>query len=101
MSLNKQEQVEMEEARKVVELVSSPGWVEVLKPYLEGKLRHSWVDPRKTTDKDDFFHQYSVAWGFSHAADEIMRSVEAFVQKFDYLKKKDKGEVSDNFKIGA
>jgi hypothetical protein len=48
----------------------------------------------------DFFYQYITAWGFSNAADEILRTIEAFAQKFDYLKTKEKGDESNNFKIG-
>ena len=78
-----------------------PAWLELIKPYLESKIRNSWVDPRKVTDKDAFFHEYVVAWGWSHTADEFLKFLEEYANRFEFLKNKKEGKEVNNFKIGA
>jgi hypothetical protein len=53
------------------------------------------------TDKDAFFHEYVVAWGWSHTADEFLKFLEEYANRFEFLKNKKEGKEVNNFKIGA
>ena len=79
---------------------NSQGWLEVLKPWLESKLNNSWLDPRKIKDKDKFFYEYVVAWGFAQAVRELLEFVNSQEGNIKYLKDKKDGVVKDDFKIG-
>jgi len=68
---------------------------------LETKIKHSWVDPRGATSVEDFFYKYVTAWGFSNAADEILKMVTEYVATADMLEKKEKGELTSKFNIGG
>lgn len=80
-------------------MVNSQGFKRVLRPWLESKIKHSWLDPRKIKDTEGFWYEYVVAWGFSQASDEILKFVDQMVEEAEALEKKEKGEV-DNFAIG-
>lgn len=99
--LTKQEQESLQEATLVKEWLQHRAWLEVIRPYLESKIRNSWVDPRKVTDKEAFFHEYVVAWGWSHTSDEFLKLLDEYLNKFEYLSKKKEGKLENNFKIGA
>jgi hypothetical protein len=80
-------------------MVAQPGWQEVIKPYLESKISTSWVDPRDSTDYEEFFYKYTAAWGVAKAADEILKHIHSMVVEATRLEEKERGEVK-NFSIG-
>lgn len=72
----------------------------MLKPFLEGKVTNSWLDPRKVKNKDDFFYEYTVSWGFAQAASEILDWINQKITEAKYLQKKEKGEITQ-IRIGG
>jgi len=76
------------------------GWEQVFKPWLEDKIKHSWLDPRKASDWEKFKYEYIVAWGFSQAASEILDFVKIQIETAKELEKK-KRKAEDNFAIGG
>lgn len=65
----------------------------MLKPWLESKIRHSWLDPRKFNSVEEFKYAYDAAWGFAQAAEEILAYVEQVQMDSEQLTKKEKGEI--------
>lgn len=82
--------------------VQSEGWVKVLKPWLESKINNSWLDPKGAGSKDEFFYQYSIAYGFAQAAQQILEFIEQQNQTADSLSNKQEGKtVEKNFNVGG
>ena len=69
-------------------------------PWLEAKIKHSWLDPRKAKGTEEFFYEYVTSWGWAQAAQEIIEWVEKMKGQKEYLEKKKKGEITNNFAIG-
>ena len=88
----------LQQARQIKELVASSGWQEVLLPHLQDRLRHLWVDPRKVNSDETLLYEYKVAWAFAQAAEEILGFVKEMEETFDYLTKKQNGEVIDKLR---
>src|SRR4030042_4723230 len=101
LQLTSQKEEAPKQAHVVASMASQPGWAQVLKPHLESKIQHLWLDPREVSDKETFWYRYVTAWGFSQAAREILRLVEGYVQQAETLEKKRKGELKDKFQIGG
>jgi hypothetical protein len=72
----------------------------VLRPWLEDKIKHSWIDPRNAKDDQEFERQYNLAWSMAQSADQILKFVDDKVAHAEYLEKKENGESEDNFDIG-
>lgn len=70
----------------------------MLRPFLEDKINHSWVDPRKTTSDEDLLFQYKTAWAFAQAADGVLGFVDQMIEESEGLTKKEKGEVVNKLK---
>ncbi len=85
----------------VQELVQHPGWRQVVKPFLEEKIKNSWLDPRKASSKEDFWYQYVTAWGLAQACDELVKEIDQMIETGKFLERKRKGETDNNFKIGS
>lgn len=79
-------------------MAESEGWLQIIRPKLEAKIKNSWLDPRKTSDEKDFFHQYTVAWAAALAADEILKMVESYVDRVKSLRAKEKED--EPYRIG-
>ena len=101
VSLTPLEQEQLEDSKLVEDLCNHKAWVEIIKPLLEDKINHSWVDPLKCKDKESFFYDYTIAFGFSKACNEILEMIKQLVDRGIYLEKKKSGEIKDNFKIGS
>ena len=100
MSLNKQERQALKECRWVKQMSQQEGWEQVLKPFLEDKVKHSWLDPRKVKSQDKFFYEYCVSWGFAQASNELLRWVESKVSEGKALEQKRLGKTK-TFNIGG
>ena len=82
--------------------VSSEGWDLVLKPWLESKINNSWLDPKGSKSEEEFFFQYTVAYGFAQAAQQILEFVEQHKLTAESLVKKKEGKTVDkNFRVGG
>jgi len=87
-------------SRSLVRLSQSKGWVNVLKPFLEEKLHHSWIDPRECKDEKKFMWRYFQGYFFAQAVKEILEFVDRAKDEYKALEKKSKGEVEkDKFRI--
>lgn len=99
--LTPQEEEQLKLSVLVQELTQHKGWLEWLKPLLESKVRHSWVDPAKSSDLEAFFKEYTVAFGWSKACMEILALADQEIAKGKYLQDKKDGKIKDNFRIGS
>lgn len=72
----------------------------MLRPWLEDKIKHSWVDPRSFNTNEEFIRAYNVAWGFSQAADQILGFIDQMIEEAEGLTKKEQGEIKDKLKEG-
>ena len=71
-------------------------------PFLQGKVRNSWVDPRVVTDREAFFYEYTTAWGWAQSAKELMDWIEKQYEECLRLRKKAAGEdIEKNFAVGT
>lgn len=69
---------------------------------MQAKVKNSWVDPRKVTDKDQFFYEYATAWGWAQSAQELMDWIEERYKERNRLRDKADGkEIEKNFAIGT
>lgn len=100
MELSQEEQEALKQARLVREMVTTEGFREIFKPWLEDKIAHSWVDPREAKDKEDFERRYNLAWAMAQSADQILKFVDDKIAHAEYLEKKERGEINDNFDLG-
>ena len=95
IKLSPEESKVQQQGQWVQELTQMPGWKEVLRPWLEDKIRHAWVDPRKVKSDQDLLYEYKVAWAFARASEEILQFVEKVIDEASHLTKKEKGEITD------
>ena len=98
--LNKEEKESLKQGEELMQLYNSPGWQEVLKPWLEAKLHNSWLDPRKVKAQDKFFYEYVVSWGFAQASNELLNFMEQKKGEVQALRDKKSGVIKKDFKIG-
>lgn len=80
--------------------METKGWSEVVKPYLESKIKNMWVEP---TGKDDekLLYEYKLAWAFAKAASEILELVDKLQSESEMITKKEKGELKDKLREGV
>lgn len=69
----------------------------MVKPYLENKINHSWVDPRGKDD-GELLYEYKLGWAFAQASSEILLLVEKMVEEAEAITKKEKGENEDKLR---
>ena len=67
-------------------------------PYLQSKINHSWVDPRKVKSDKDLLYQYKTAWAFAQAAEEILAFVQEAEETGKKLLAKQRGEDKDKLR---
>lgn len=65
----------------------------MLRPYLEGKINHSWVDPRSAESDEDLLYRYKVAWAFAQASEQLLSFIDSMIEQEKGLTAKEKGEV--------
>lgn len=79
-------------------MADSEGWLQIIRPKLEAKMKNSWLDPREAGDDKDFLYRYTVAWANANAAKEILQLVEGYIEKVKSLRAKEKEK--DPYRIG-
>ncbi len=82
-------------------MAQHPGYQQVLKPYLLNKLNQSFPDPSQFTKEEEFVYAAKVASVFKKVVAELLMFIDQKNDEADYLKKKELGEIKDNFAIGA
>lgn len=78
-------------------MAETPGWREIVKPYLEQSLSHSWVDP-SGKDEKKLLYEYKLAYALAKAAQELLDFVENGIATAEGLTKKEKDEVKDKLR---
>lgn len=73
----------------------------MVKPWLEDKIKHSWVDPRSFSDDGEFTRAYNVAWGFAQAAEQILGFIQGLEEQAEALTKKEQGGEEDKLRKGV
>lgn len=96
--LSQAEQELQKQGRQVGEMVQTKGWVQVLKPWLEDRIHHSWVDPRQFKSDKEYAYAMKTAWGFAQAAEEILAFVDKVKEESEMLTKKEKDEIKDKLR---
>ena len=96
--LTPQEQEALKQGDHLRELVNLKGWGEIIKPYLEGYLHHSWVNPRECKDVKEFGWQELQRADYAQFVKEFLAWVEGQIEAADFLRKKERGEVKDDFR---
>lgn len=74
------------------QLANSQGFRKVFRPWLEGKIKHTWLDPREAKTEEDFTRQYNLAWALAQSADQILKFVDDKVAHAEFLERKEAGE---------
>lgn len=90
----------MKRARSIRQIVNSQGFRKEFKPWLEDKIKHTWLDPREAKDDGDFKRRYELSWALAQSADQILKFFSNAVAEAEALEIKEKGE-EDNFRIGG
>jgi len=80
----------LEEARKLEMLVETPGWRDVLKPWLESRCHHAWEDPQNAEDLEKFFYRYTVQWAKAESANQVLQKVEGTIAHAAVVIERDK-----------
>lgn len=80
-------------------MVNSQGFRKVLRPWLEDKIKHTWLDPREAKDDGDFKRRYELSWALAQSADQILKFVDDKVKETEYLEQKADGKIEDPFAI--
>lgn len=82
-------------------MAESEGYLKVFKPYLQAKLQESFPDPSQFKKDEEFIYAARVASVFKKVCAELISWVDAKVEEAKYLEKKDKGQITSSFEIGA
>lgn len=67
-------------------------------PWLQDKIRNSWVDPRQFKTDADLGYAYRTSWAWAQAAEGILRWMESRVEEAEALTKKEQGEIKNMLK---
>jgi hypothetical protein len=81
-------------------MANSQGFKRVLRPWLEDKINHTWLDPREARDNEDFKRRYELAWALAQSADQILKFVDDEVAHAIHLEKKEAGKGEAPIRIG-
>jgi len=98
VKLDQGESARQKQGYQVKQLVKSEGWQEVLLPWLQDKIRNSWVDPRSFKDDVEYAYAMKTAWAWAKASEEILAFTEKMVEEAEALTKKEKGLLIDKLR---
>ena len=65
------------------------------------KLNQSFPDPSAFTSESEFLYAAKTSSVFKKVIAEILGWVDEQVEEAKFLRRKEKGEIKDNFRIGA
>lgn len=91
--LNQDEERELREGQELYEMTQSAGF-QTLKSWLEDMAFHSWVDPRETTNRDEWEWRELNAFHGANNARELMERIQKAVSQSEYLNKVKSGEIT-------
>ena len=92
IQLNAGEEKERNDGRDLYAMTQTPGF-QILKSRLEGMAYHSWIDPRETTDKNEFLWRELNGFHAANNAKELLEWIQEKISKAEYFEKKRKGEL--------
>ena len=96
--LTSQELLTQQQGFRLKEMIQLPGWEEILKPFLEQQISHSWVDPRKVKSDEDLLYEYKLAFARAKGAQEILDFIDKSIEEAEALTKKEKEGVVDKLR---
>ena len=96
--LSKAEQESLDQFQLLLELKQTKGFSDVLKPFLDSRIKSSFIDPRKFKTDEEYIFACKVGWGWAQAASEVLEFIEVSEKNVEFLKKKGKGELEDKFR---
>ena len=77
------------------------GFKQVLRPWLLEKLNQSFPDPSGFKDDNEFTYAAKVTSVFKKVVSELIDWFDMHKREAEFLEKKEKGEVTDPFRIGG
>ncbi len=89
--LTPDEAVLQQQGNWVKEMTETNGWKEVIAPLLKDKIKHTWVDPRKSRSDDKLLYEYKLAWAFATVAQELVDYIEKMKSEAEALTQKEQG----------
>jgi hypothetical protein len=98
--LTQQEELARKQGNLLKELTECKGWQEVLRPWLEDKIQHSWVDPRQVQSDQELAFRYKTAWAWADAANGILQFIDKMIEESVYYTKKEKDEIKNPLREG-
>ena len=97
--LSQEEGQRAEQGELLQELCRQKGWVDVLHPYLDRILTRSWVNPRECKNLKEFGWQEIQRADYAQFVKELFGWIEASIEDAQFLRKKQKGEIKEEFRI--
>lgn len=82
-------------------MAETPGFKQLLKPWLEDRLNQSFPDPIAFTSDEDYLYAAKTASIFKKVVAEILMWIEGNVEQAKSLEEKKKNGVKKEFNIGA
>lgn len=99
--LSQEEQEALRQSLMVQQMVNSQGWLEVVRPFLTDKLNQSFPDPTQFTKEDEFLYAAKTASVFKKVIAELLGWIDQHKNTVEELKRKEKGELEDEFAVGG
>lgn len=65
----------------------------MLLPWLQDRIRNSWVDPRSFKSDEEYAYAMKTAWAFAQASEEILAFIQKNIEEAEGLTKKESGEI--------
>jgi hypothetical protein len=97
-NLTKDESELLSQAQKVAAVVATPGWKEVISPYLLAMVE--WPNPKTYGSIDDVLLPYTQAYGEAEAVRKLNQFIDNNLEMMKSLTKKAEGkDAISNFKI--
>ena len=98
IQLSAEELQALKQANLLKALTLQEGWSQVLLPYLQSQINHSWVDPRRAKSDEDLLYEYKLGWARAMAVEEIISFVNESEETAKKLLAKQKGETKDKLR---
>ena len=95
IKLSQEEALRQQQGWQVKETCQSQGWLQVVLPLLEGKIKSAVVDPRKFKDEAEYIFAQKTAWAYGQAYSDLLNILDLMQEEAEGLTKKEKGENVD------
>lgn len=91
---------EIKDSEDVYEMTRTAGWENVVKPMLEQRMYHAWIDPRDAKHEKEFLWQELGLFFARDAARQLLEDINDIIEAGNtYKKEKKEGEQEGRMKI--